>query len=89
MVVMLNFLTGLISGILGFLNGVLPDSPFQSFLQGAQGLQTGLGWLNWVVPIGDMILVFTAWLAVLLVWASVDMALGKSTGIFGKLVGRS
>ena len=84
---MLSFLTGLISGICTFLNNVLPDSPFQGVVEGAQGMQLGLGWLNWFVPVGDLILIFGGWLAVLLIWAAVDFALTKGEGVIGKVVG--
>ena len=85
---MLSFLTSLISGICGFLNTVLPDSPFQGVIDAAQGMQTGLAWLNWFCPIGDLMLIFGGWLAVLLVWAAVDFALTKGEGVIGKVVSK-
>ena len=85
---MLSFLSTLLSGILGFLNSVLPDSPFADVLQGAQDLQTGLAWLNWLVPIGDLLGIFVAYLAVLLLWAAADYVLSKANGVvFSQLGG--
>lgn len=84
---MLSWISSLLSGILGFFNSVLPDSPFADVLQGSEDLQTGLAWLNWLMPIGDMLGIFLAYLAVLLVWAAVDFALSKAEGSVFSLVG--
>lgn len=84
---MLSFLAGLLHGILGFLSGVLPDSPFLDLMSGLDTLQLGLGFLNWVVPVGDCLLIFGLWLTAAIVWASVDFALGKSTDVVDGLVG--
>ena len=84
---MLSWLASLLSGILGFFNDVLPDSPFTDVLQGSNDLQTGLAWLNWLIPVGDMLGIFLAYLAVLLVWAAVDFALSKAEGSVFSLVG--
>ena len=75
---MLSWVLGVVSGICQFLGNVLPDSPFQSFIATADGIQTGLGYLNWLVPIGDLILIFAAWLGVLLVWAAADFLFGTA-----------
>ena len=76
---MLNFLVGLLKGLASFLNSVLPDSPFSDFVTSVDALQLGLGWLNWFFPVGDCLLLFAAWLALLLVWAAVDFALSKAS----------
>lgn len=85
---MLDFLVSLLTGLAGFLNSVLPNSPFTGFVQAGQSLQLGLGWLNWFFPVGDCLLLFGAYLALLLVWASVDFALSKAgksvLGMIGK-----
>lgn len=84
---MLSFLAGLLRGILGFLSGVLPNSPFQDVISGIDNLQLGLGWLNWVMPVGDCLLIFGLWLTAALVWAAVDFALNKATGVVDGLAG--
>ena len=87
---MLSWLSTLLSGILGFFNDVLPDSPFQDVLQGAEDLQMGLAWLNWLIPVGDMLGIFLAYLAVLLIWAAVDFAFSKGEkGVFSMIGGSS
>lgn len=40
---------------------VLPTSPFREFLDKVSGIPY-LGYLNWFVPVGDILLVMTAWL---------------------------
>ena len=40
---------------------VLPLSPFQDFIAEFQSLPY-LGWLNWLFPVGDCLVVMTAWL---------------------------
>ena len=83
---MLSFLSTLISGILGFLNNFLPDSPFRDFLTSTESLQLGLGWLNWFVPIGQMLTFFVLYLGLLVVWVGVRIAIGKTTKIAGDLL---
>lgn len=75
---MLSFLASLIQGVVGFLVSFLPDSPLRAFGDVLEGVSLGLGWLNWLVPVGPMLAVLTAWLAALLVWYGVRMALRKS-----------
>ena len=83
---MLSFLADLISGLLGFLNSFLPDSPFRDFLTSTESLQLGLGWLNWFVPIGQMLTFFALYLGLLVVWVGVRIAIGKTTQIAGDLL---
>lgn len=48
-----------------FLLSVLPLSPFKSFIEGIQ-LSIGakyLGWLNWFVPVRQILAVLAAWLS--------------------------
>lgn len=84
---MLSFLSSLLSGILGFLNNVLPDSPFANVLQGAEDLQLGLAWLNWLIPVGSILNIFLAYLVVLLLWAAADYVLAKANGVVFSQIG--
>lgn len=77
---MLSFLSGLLHGVIGFLCEFLPDSPLRAFGDVLEGASLGLGWLNWVIPIGAMLAVFTAWLAALVAWYGVRLVLAKATG---------
>lgn len=58
--------------ILGWMRNLalsfLPLSPFASASL-PEGVTLGLGWLNWLMPVGDMILVLDAWLLAAMMWA--------------------
>lgn len=84
---MLSFLAGLVNGFLQVLTTFLPDSPFQGWIQSSDAVVTGLGWLNWFFPLGDCIVIFGAYLALLLGFVGLRLALGKSFDLVGKLVG--
>lgn len=43
------------------LASILPLSPFADFITTLDSLPY-LGWLNWFIPIGDMLRVFAVWL---------------------------
>lgn len=47
---MISAIIGFVSGIVGWLASVLPDSPFSGLFTGNQAILTGLGWLNWLLP---------------------------------------
>lgn len=83
---MLSAIVSLLQGIIGWLNSVLPSSPFQDLLNGAEGLQLGLGWLNWFVPIGGMLAVFTAFLAALIAYAVFKLILDKGSDTVTSIV---
>lgn len=86
---MISAILGFVTGVLGFLNGMLPNSPFADVIAGNEGILQGIGWLNWIFPVGDCMLIFAAYLAVLLLWAAVDMALGYAgKSVFGVVGGK-
>lgn len=76
---MLSFLADLLKGIVGFLVQFLPDSPLRAFGDVLEGASLGLHWLNWLVPVGAMLGLFTAWLVALLAWFGARLVLGKGT----------
>lgn len=47
-----------------FLVNVLPLSPFQGFIDSI-GSFDYLGWLNWFFPVGDCLIVLSAWVTVI------------------------
>lgn len=47
--------------IQGFLASVLPTSPFRQFIDRFQGIEY-LGWLNWFVPVQEILVVMGVWL---------------------------
>lgn len=54
----LSMLSQVLGSIAGFLTGWLPDDPFTEAVSNFSALtsasNTGLGWLNWFYPFGDM-----------------------------------
>ena len=52
-VMLLQLITGMFDGIFGFVAGIFPDSPFGDLRLATQGMATGIGWLNWLFPVGD------------------------------------
>lgn len=56
----LAWLVGLLADLMLVLSAALPDDPFQ-LPQVAGQWETGLGWLNWWLPIGQIGVCLTAW----------------------------
>lgn len=66
---MVNALLGLLTSITAWLVSHLPISPFadMSLLDGGIAgsgitLDEMMGWVNWLIPFNDMLLLFGAWL---------------------------
>lgn len=52
-----------------FLMSVLPLSPFRQFLNEFAVISaTKLGWLNWLIPVRQMLVVMAAWLSAITVY---------------------
>lgn len=58
---MLDFMTSIIEKFLDWVLKLLPTSPFTSFIEACGNLPY-LGWLNWFIPVGQMIAIGEAWL---------------------------
>lgn len=86
---MLSVIFGFVGGILDFLNNVLPDSPFQGLIEESNAVTLGLGWLNWLLPVGDMMLIFAAYLVVLLAYFAVSEVKDGLWAVKGALIGES
>jgi hypothetical protein len=52
-----DFLTGIIQSILK----LFPQSPFKAYI-GSLASWQGLGWLNWFIPVSDILAVCSVWL---------------------------
>lgn len=87
MIDLLGFLSGLLGGLLDFLTGFLPASPFADVITGMGSLGQGIGWLNWFLPVGDLLAIFGLWIAAALVWAVVDFIVRKAQGVISGLIG--
>lgn len=89
MVDLLSVIFSFVSGILQFLNSALPDSPFQGLIQETDAVTLGLGWLNWLLPVGDMMAIFAAYLVVLLAYFAVTEVKDGLFDLKGALIGES
>lgn len=57
----------LTAGVIDWILSFLPDNPFSNFnLPG--GASEYLGWVNWILPIGNIIKIITAWVGALVVY---------------------
>lgn len=63
---MISALLALLTGVVGWLVSHLPASPFANLAIGdIAGVNVGtiMGWVNWLIPFQDLLLMFTAWVA--------------------------
>lgn len=63
-----------ILGIADLLFQVLPESPFQKFYK-SLGQIPGLGYLNYFVPVSEMIVILESWLAAIAIFYIYQIAL--------------
>ena len=59
---MLEFFSEMFGTFGEALKTVLPTSPFRDFIDSVAGIPY-LGYLNWFVPVGDILVVMGVWLA--------------------------
>lgn len=84
---MLNAIAGLLSAVFGWLGGLLPDSPLRGFAEAGENLSLGLRWLNWVLPISEMLVMLGLWIAAMLAVTAVKVALRMTASVGGKVAG--
>lgn len=64
---MFTLLGMLVRWIVGTAVKLLPESPLRDVALG-DGLGTGLGWLNWLVPMRSIVALVDVWLVAVLAW---------------------
>ena len=57
----MSFLKEIVTTFLDWVLKLLPTSPFTQFIEACSAMPY-LGWLNWFVPVGQIIAVGEAWL---------------------------
>ena len=85
---MLQGLFTFIGTIFGWLNDLLPDSPFTGLVQASQDLSLGISWLNWLFPINEMLAILAIWIAACAAITAVRVALDLTGSVAGKVVGK-
>lgn len=63
----MDFLDSILDKFLMILTKVLPLSPFAPFIDKLEALPY-LGYLNWFVPVGEMLAIASAWLAAIAIF---------------------
>ena len=58
---MVAYMTELMNKFGAWVLALLPHSPFQSFIKACSDMPA-LGWLNWFIPVGQIIAISEAWL---------------------------
>lgn len=58
---MIDFMSSLLNKFLEWVLALLPTSPFTEFINTCSDIPY-LGWLNWFIPVGQMIAIGEAWL---------------------------
>lgn len=58
---MIDFMSSLLDKFLEWVLSLLPTSPFTEFINACSDIPY-LGWLNWFIPVGQMIAIGEAWL---------------------------
>lgn len=84
-------LIDLLSGLLSTLAGLLPQYDFTSFFVVADSMKLGIGWLNWLFPVGDAALLMGTWIGLVVAAIAAKKVLGGAlglTGFLGKVLGR-
>ena len=84
---MLNGFLTLLGTLFGWLGNLLPDSPFADYMQVTEDMRLGLGWLNWLLPISEMLVLLGLWIAALAIVSAVKVALSITSSVGGKVVG--
>lgn len=82
---MLSGLLSLLGTLFGWLGDLLPDSPFAAWMQVTDDLVLGLGWLNWVLPLGEMLTMLSLWIAAMLAVTAFKIGMDTMGHIAGKV----
>lgn len=84
---MLDAFLGLLGTVFGWLGGLLPDSPFAQWQVVTEDLHLGIGWLNWIFPFSEALLMLAAWIAAMAAVTAVKIALRVTSDVGGKVAG--
>lgn len=82
---MIQALAQFFATVFGWLGNLLPDSPFANMVQVSEDLALGISWLNWLVPISEMLAMMVLWLAACVAVVAVRVALDVTGSIGGRV----
>ena len=81
---MIAAINTIMSIIFGGLASLFPQSPFSQMAAVSQGMALGIGWLNWLVPFGEFLVMMAAWIGV----AVVVTAFRAASKVLGDIAGK-
>lgn len=82
---MFSILNAILNWLVGLAVTYLPASPFVSLNVG--GYATAIGWLNWFVPVQDLLGIFDAWLIGCAAWMLYKYLYKQMGGILSSFLG--
>lgn len=85
---MVSVLVQFFQTVLGWLNSILPSSPFTEFLVVAEDLRLGLAWLNWCMPLGAMFGLLVTWVGLCALITSVRVFMDEGGSVASLVLGR-
>lgn len=85
---MFSILSQLMRWLVGLAVQLLPASPFRDFVA-PEGWALGMGWLNWLVPVSDMLGLFDAWLIGCAAWMGYRWLYRRMGGLASVFTGGS
>ena len=71
---MLSWFFELLDKFFGFVLAFLPSSPFTPYIEKLRDIPY-LGYLNWLIPVGDFLIVGGAWLSAIVIFYAVSAIL--------------
>lgn len=84
---MVDAILGFFGLIFGWISSFLPENPFIGVVEILDDMRLGIGWLNWFVPLGEMLSLMALWLAAIAAVLTVKIAINATTSIASKVVG--
>lgn len=82
---MFSLLGSMLRWFVRFCQGILPVSPFANLT--LTNVSTGLGWLNWLVPMQDIVALFDVWLTGVALWYLYKFLYKRMGGVRAALTG--
>lgn len=83
-------LADLFGSMIGILGGLLPQDPFAQYLVVVDSMRLGVGYLNWLFPVGDAAAFMALWVASTVAAVAAKKVIGGSlniTGLLGRVLG--
>lgn len=84
---MVDAILGFFGMIFGWISNFFPENPFIGVVEILDDMRLGIGWLNWFVPLGEMLTLMSIWLAAIAAVIAVKIAINATASIASKVVG--